>query len=95
MSQYEEQARSLGWKPKDEWQGAEEEWVTARSFVEKGEMIGQIRAGTRRVQKQEQDIHSLRKAVQDLKTLQENTAKFEFERAKRELLKAKENAYAE
>lgn len=45
--QYTEQEQSamlLGWKPEDQYDGPEGEFRSAREFLERGEMIGKIRA---------------------------------------------------
>ena len=39
----EEKATGNGWKPKDEWEGDPDEWVSAKKFNERGEMMGNIR----------------------------------------------------
>jgi hypothetical protein len=36
---YEAEARKEGWKPKEDWTGAEEKWTDAKTFVERGENI--------------------------------------------------------
>ena len=35
----EEKARQLGWRPKEDWKGDPDKWVSAEEFVEKGEQI--------------------------------------------------------
>ena len=35
----EEKARQLGWRPKEEWKGDPDKWVSAEEFVEKGEQL--------------------------------------------------------
>lgn len=39
---YEEQARSQGWKPKEEYEGDPEKWRPAKEFTERGELFGKI-----------------------------------------------------
>jgi len=41
---FETQARSQGWVPEDEYKVEGKPWRTAREFVERGEMIGEIRS---------------------------------------------------
>lgn len=45
----EEQARSLGWKPKEEFEGNPDEWRSAREFLERGAMIGKLRSQDRQI----------------------------------------------
>jgi len=35
----EQQAREMGWRPKEEFKGAEDKWVDAATFVERGEHV--------------------------------------------------------
>ena len=39
---YEGEAREMGWRPKEEWQGEPEKWRDAKEFVERGELYGKI-----------------------------------------------------
>ena len=39
---YEHDAQQEGWRPKEEWQGNPEQWVDAKTFVERGEKIAGI-----------------------------------------------------
>lgn len=52
----EQHARSLGWKPKEEFEGNPDEWRSAREFVERGEMIGKLRAQDRQIRQLEEGI---------------------------------------
>lgn len=38
-AQVEQQARELGWQPKEEFKGAEDKWVDAKTYVDRGEHI--------------------------------------------------------
>lgn len=39
---FEKEASSEGWRPQEEWKGDPEKWVTAETFVERGEKIAGI-----------------------------------------------------
>lgn len=39
---YEEEARSQGWRPQEEWDGEGKAWRPAKEFVERGELFGKI-----------------------------------------------------
>ena len=39
---YDKQAREMGWRPKEEWEGEPEKWRDAKEFVERGELYGKI-----------------------------------------------------
>ena len=75
---YEGEAREMGWRPKEEWQGEPEKWRDAKEFVERGELYGKIDTVSR-------ELKETRKA---LKMLQEHHSKVkdvEFKRAVEEL----------
>lgn len=79
---YEEQARTQGWRPKEEFEGDPEKWRPAREFVERGELFGKIDSmgkelkETRKALKMLQEHHTKVKeteyarAVTELKALQ-------------------------
>jgi hypothetical protein len=48
-NEQEEQALSGGWRPKDEWDGDPEDWVTAREFNFRGDLMKRITALGRKV----------------------------------------------
>lgn len=75
---YEEEARSQGWKPKEEYEGDPNKWKPAKEFVERGELFGKIDSLGR-------ELKDTKKA---LKLLQEHNAKIkesEYKRAVDEL----------
>lgn len=43
-TEQEQQAMLLGWKPEDQFEGDKSQFRSAREFLERGEMIGKIRA---------------------------------------------------
>lgn len=68
----ESKARQMGWVPKENFRGADDQWVDASEFVRRGEEILPIvKANNRRLQdqlsRQEQQIADLTKAVQESK----------------------------
>ena len=81
-SQYEVDAREMGWRPKEEWEGDPDKWRDAKEFVERGELYGKIDTlgrdlkETRKALKMLQEHHAkvketeFAKAVQELKALQ-------------------------
>ena len=75
---YDKQAREMGWRPKEEWEGEPEKWRDAKEFVERGELYNKIDSVGR-------ELKETRKA---LKMLQEHHSKVretEFNRAVAEL----------
>ena len=81
-SQYETDAREMGWRPKDEWEGDPDKWRDAKEFVERGELYGKIDTmgrelkETKKALKMLQEHHSkvketeFKRAVDELKALQ-------------------------
>jgi len=56
----EAKARANGWKPKEEFNGPEEQWRPAKEFNERGEMIGNLI-------KEQKDNSHLRKEINELR----------------------------
>lgn len=53
------QAREMGWRPKDEFKGAEEKWVDAKTFVERGEhVLPIVKATADRLRKENTALHN-------------------------------------
>lgn len=55
-SETELQAMELGWRPKDKFEGSEEEWRSAKDFIERGQMIGKIRSQSKQIASVEQAL---------------------------------------
>jgi len=82
LSKYEQEAREMGWRPKDEWEGDPEKWRDSKEFVERGELYGKIDTmgkelkETRKALKMLQEHHTkvketeYKRAVDELKALQ-------------------------
>lgn len=70
MSEAEQEARSQGWVPKEEFKGDPEGWVDAEKFVERGEKIAAI--ATKKAKEIEIELKELKKArEEDKKTFGE------------------------
>lgn len=62
---FEAEAREMGWVGQEEWEGPEEKWVDAKTFVERGEHIMPIlRANNKRLK---QDLLTRDKEIDTLK----------------------------
>lgn len=66
---YEAEAREMGWVNKEEWEGPEDKWVDAKSFVEKGESVLPIlRANNKRLKKdlltRDKEISTLKESME-------------------------------
>lgn len=85
-STIEDRAREQGWKPKEEFEGDVSKWVSAETFVAKGELIDRI----------EQLGKKLKDSEKTIKMLSEHHAKVketEFKRAVEFLKQQKKQAY--
>jgi hypothetical protein len=66
LTEVEKQAMELGWKPKEQFEGDEGDFRSAKDFIERGEMIGKIRSTSQQLKKVEdalRHIASQNKAV--------------------------------
>ena len=74
----EEAAMQSGWRPKDEWDGDPDEWVSAREFNRRGELM-------RKIHNQNRQIKQLDSVVNTLANQQKKIFGAGYEKAKREL----------
>ena len=89
----EDKARTLGWKPKEEFSGPEEKWVDADTFVENGEKHAALAIdNNKRLMEEVAQLKRLREA--DSKKF-EKMLKLETERVRKEYEEKKEQAYRE
>lgn len=88
----EEQARSDGWVPKDEWKGHPDEWVDAREFNYRGELMGRIKSQSAQIRQVVAESNSLKEALGKLAEHNTKIAKREYDRAIRDLKAQKREA---
>ena len=78
---FEAEAREMGWVGQEEWEGPEDKWIDAKSFVEKGESVLPIlRANNKRLKKdlltRDREISTLKESMEAankaIKALQKN-----------------------
>jgi len=55
----ETRAMAHGWKPKDEWEGDPEEWVSARQFIKNGELFERINSYKHKIIGLEKSVNTL------------------------------------
>jgi len=79
-------AREQGWKPKEEWEGDPAKWVSAETFVAKGELISKIESLGKKLKDSE-------KAIQLLSDHNKKIKEQEFQRAINYLKGQKKVAY--
>lgn len=73
----ENEARTQGWVPKNEFRGNESEWIEAEVFVQRGKEINPIlRKNNERIQK---ELDATKRQMEDLKKTTEEFKKFQKE----------------
>lgn len=94
---YATEAKEMGWRPKDEYEGDEEKWVDAKTFVERGEHIMPIlRANNKRIKQDlltrekeiatlKQSVESANKAIKALQKSYTESTKQQVEQATKDL----------
>lgn len=82
----EDVAREQGWRPKEEWDGDPTKWVSAETFVAKGELISKIESLGKKLKDSEKAIKLLTEHNQKIKEK-------EFQRAVEYLKTQKKAAY--
>jgi hypothetical protein len=58
-NQYEEAARSKGWKPKEEYEGLPEAWVGAEEFIKREPLFERIKQSTKEVKELKKTVESM------------------------------------
>lgn len=82
---YEAKAMEMGWRPKDEWEGAEEDFIDAKEFVRRQPLFEKI-------EHQNKAIKQLEKAFDALKTHHTKVKESEYQRALKSLKEARKDA---
>lgn len=82
---YEQKALEMGWRPKEEWDGAEEDFIDAKEFVRRQPLFEKIES-------QSKAIKQLTQAFDALKTHHSKVKETEYQRALVSLKQAKKQA---
>lgn len=82
----EDLAREQGWRPKEEYEGDQSKWVSAETFLAKGELIGKIETLGR-------ELKNTKKAMAMLQDHHSKVKEAEFTRAVNFLKQQKKQAY--
>ena len=95
LSPVEQQAVSMGWKPRDQYEGDPEKWVDASIFVARAPLFEKIDEQHRYNKTLKRELDVVKSTMAELKAHAENIRKTEFKRALEELKQAKRVALAE
>lgn len=74
LEPYEEEARSQGWKPKDEYEGDPDKWRPAKEFYERGELFGKIDSMGRELKETRKAMKMLQEHNSQIKQAEYNNA---------------------
>lgn len=88
LNPIEQKAMEQGWRPLEQWEGPQEDWRDAKSFLDRGELFGKIDA-------QRGEIKQLRHALNDLRNHNARIAEVEYKRALNTLKAQKREALAD
>lgn len=96
-NQTEERARRMGWIPKEEYKGHEENWVDAETFYNRSlEELPIMRENFKKLErKYEAQERESRQAIQDIKDHATRVEKLSYERAMKELLREQKEAVSD
>lgn len=85
LTPIQEKALEQGWKPKDQFEGEEDEFIEAAEFVRRGELFGKI-------ENQSRELKMVRQALDALKTHHGKVAENEYNRALKALTEQRKQA---
>lgn len=74
LSNIEKQALEMGWRPKEEWDGAEEEFIDAQEYVRRKPLFDKIGV-------QNKEIKEIRKALRELQSHHARVAEASYKQA--------------
>lgn len=89
----EDEARNLGWKPEDEFEGDPERWVSAKEFLQRDSFFKRIDGQKKQINSQAQELQALKKALKTLTELNKATKLKEIEESKATIKSKKRDAF--
>lgn len=87
-----QQARAGGWVPEDEWEGDPNDWVHAREFNRRGELMERISKQGKALSRLEKEKDELKNALKQMGEHQKKIQKLEYEKALKTLKEEKAEA---
>ena len=87
-SEVEQRAMESGWLPKDQWNGPEEDWVTAAEYHRRGRLFGKINS-------QRGEIEELRNAMRQMHNMLVKNTENGFQNAIESLRQERQQALSE
>lgn len=71
---YEQKALEMGWRPKEEWEGPEDEFIEAKEYVRRKPLFDKI-------EHQSKELKEIRKALRDLQSHHTKIAEVSYKKA--------------
>ena len=87
-----EKARADGWRPKEEWEGPEDQWVDYGEFNYRGELMGRISEQSNIIHNQKKQLDEVKQTINDLKAFQNKIAENEYNKIMKTLRAQKAQA---
>lgn len=88
LSPTQERALAQGWRPKDQWEGDEDEFIDAAEFVRRGELFSKIDS-------QSKELKDVKRALNELGKMHAKVSEVEYKRALDSLKAQKKQAMME
>ena len=85
-------ATDSGWRPKEEWEGDQDEWIDARTFNMRGELMDRIKSQTSQLRGQDRKIQKLEGTMGKLAEHNKKMDEVAFKKALNELKGLKRDA---
>ena len=92
LSPEAEKAIDGGWRPQEEWEGEADEWIDARTFNMRGELMDRIKSQTSQLRGQDRKISKLEGSMQHLAEHNKKMDEVAFTKAMKELKGLKRDA---
>lgn len=89
-TEIEQQALQSGWVPKDQWKGAEDDWVPAKQFVKYGQTEAELKRQRAEVSQKEKVIKSMKDHYLNVKEDAKKEVLDALKRSHREAIKAED-----
>lgn len=86
-------AREDGWVPLEEWKGDPDDWVDAKEFLFRGELMGRIKKQSKAINTFKDEIEGMKEALRTLGEHNKKIAENERKKALQELRSAKKEAF--
>jgi len=88
----ESKATESGWRPEDQWEGEQDQWIDAKTFNMRGELLDRIKSQTSQLRGQDKKIEKLEAGMSQLAEHNKKMDEIAYEEALRDLKNLKKDA---